>query len=126
MTRKPAIHSPEPHVVVSHGADFFGQDRYSLRALASLAGYAEGCLPYAERDSLVQLLKEPGPEGCLIPAAEVAGVAQLLLRLARHRFVKGPAAGVARALADAAARAAAAGDPWDWRVEQSETITTCA
>ena len=108
MTRKPQINDPEAHVVVSHGADFFGEDRHPLKTLTSLAGYAEGCLPSAERGPLVQLLQNPG-EGGTIPADKVSGVAQLLMRLARHRFVKASAAAHARALADAANRAAADG-----------------
>ncbi|MFE5563274.1 hypothetical protein, partial [Streptomyces sp. NPDC056544] len=65
MTRKPAIHDAEAHVVTSHGADFFGEDRHPLKALASLAGYAEGCLPYAERRPLVLLLTNPGEGGTM-------------------------------------------------------------
>ncbi|MEV6810189.1 hypothetical protein [Streptomyces sp. NPDC051132] len=118
MPRNPQIVQPEPHVVVSHGADFFGEDRHPLKVLVSLAGYAEGCLPSDERGPLVDLLRDPGVGGT-IPAARVPDVAQLLLRLARHRFVKAGAAAHARALADAAGRAAAAADPWVWRVEQS-------
>ncbi|MEV6810219.1 hypothetical protein [Streptomyces sp. NPDC051132] len=110
------------HVVTSHGADFFGEDRHPLKVLASLAGYAEGCLSEAERGPLVDALRDPGAGGT-IPADKVAPLAPLLLRLARHRFVRGAAAATARALADAAARAAAADEPWVWRVE---TGTTCA
>ncbi|MFG2284412.1 hypothetical protein ACGFNQ_37705 [Streptomyces asoensis] len=116
MTRKPQIHDPEPHVVTSHGSDFFGEDRHPLKALVALAGYAEGCLSFAERGPLVELLRDPG-EGGSIPPAEVAAVAHLLLTLARHRFVKASAAAHARALGDAAARAAADGEPWVWRIE---------
>ena len=116
MTRTPQIHDPEPHVVTSHGADFYGEDRHPLKLLASLAGYAEGCLSYVEARPLVQLLKAPG-EGGSMPPAWAGEVAPLLLRIARHRFVRGAAAAHARALGDAAARAAAAGEPWVWRVE---------
>ncbi|MDV7222748.1 DUF7739 domain-containing protein [Streptomyces prunicolor] len=113
MTRKPQINAPEPHVVVSHGADFTGEDRHPLKVLASLAGYAEGCLPSAERGPLVLLLTNPGDGGCMSPA-QAAEISQLLLRLARHRFVKASAAAHARSLADAAARAAADGERWEW------------
>ncbi|MGW0352412.1 DUF7739 domain-containing protein [Streptomyces anthocyanicus] len=116
MTRKPAIHDAEAHVVTSHGADFFGEDRHPLKALASLAGYAEGCLPYAERGPLVQLLTNPGEGGTMTPA-QAGEMATLLRKLARHRFVKTSAAAHARALGDAAARAAADGEPWEWRIE---------
>lgn len=116
MTRKPQINAPEAHVVTSHGADFFGEDRHPLKTLVSLAGYAEGCLPYAECGPLVLLLKTPGEGGTMSPS-HAAEIAQLLLKLARHRFVKASAAAHARALGDAAARAAAEGEPWEWRIE---------
>ncbi|MEU2441834.1 hypothetical protein ABZ595_37480 [Streptomyces rubradiris] len=116
MTRRPQITDPQPHVVTSHGADFFGEDRHPVKVLTVLAGYAEGCLPSAERGPLVDLLRDPGTGGT-IPAAKLDQVARLLLQLARHRFVRGSAAAVARALADAAARAAAAGEGWTWTVE---------
>ncbi|MFF5379448.1 DUF7739 domain-containing protein [[Kitasatospora] papulosa] len=116
MTRKHQIHAPEPHVVVSHDADFFGEDRHPLKALASLAGYAEGCLPHDERGPVVLLLTNPGEGGTVTPS-QAAEIAVLLLRLARHRFVQTKASAIARALADAATRAAEAGEPWEWRIE---------
>jgi hypothetical protein len=116
MTRKPQINDAEPHVVTSHGADFFGEDRHPLKALVSLAGYAEGCLSRDERGPVVLLLSNPG-EGGTMSASQAAEVAKLLLKLARHRFVRAKESAVARALADAAERAAAAGEPWEWRIE---------
>ncbi|MDX3579948.1 hypothetical protein [Streptomyces sp. FL07-04A] len=116
MTRKPQINDAEPHVVTSHGADFFGEDRHPLKALVSLAGYAEGCLSRDERGPLVLLLTNPGEGGTMSPS-QAAEIAQLLLKLARHRFVKPSAAAHAHALGSAAARAAADGEPWEWRVE---------
>nr|WP_011265211.1 hypothetical protein [Streptomyces sp. F11]AAX51316.1 unknown [Streptomyces sp. F11] len=113
MPRKHAIVDAEPHMVVSHGADFFGQDRHPLKLLASLAGYAEGCLSRDERGPLVLLLTNP-EDGGAMPPSQAGEIAQLLLKLARHRFVKAGAAAHARALADAAARAAEAGEPWEW------------
>ncbi|WP_217562222.1 hypothetical protein [Streptomyces sp. GbtcB6] len=116
MTRKPAITDAEPHMVVSHGADFFGEDRHPLKVLASIAGYAEGCLSATARRPLVDLLKDPG-EGGAIPPDKAVAVAELLMKIARHRWTKAPAAAHARALADAADRAAEAGEPWEWRRE---------
>ena len=40
MTRKHAIHDAEAHVVTSHGADFFGEDRHALKSLTSSAASA--------------------------------------------------------------------------------------
>lgn len=117
------VHEAVTHAVVSHGGDFFGEDRHPIRLLASLAGYAEGCLAYAERGTLMQLLTRPS-DGTLPPAV-AADLAQLLHRLARHGFVKAGAAAVARSLGDAAARAAADGEPWVWRIETgTQTSTT--
>ncbi|MFD7291617.1 hypothetical protein [Streptomyces sp. NPDC059863] len=116
MTRKPQINDPEAHVITSHGADFFGEDRHPLKTLASLAGYAEGCLSRDERGPLMLLLTNPGEGGSMSPS-QAAEISALLLRLARHRFVKASAAAHARALADAAARAAADGESWEWTVE---------
>ncbi|MFJ9635025.1 hypothetical protein ACIRU8_45770 [Streptomyces sp. NPDC101175] len=115
MTRKPQINDPEAHVITSHGADFFGEDRHALKTLASLAEYAEGCLPRAERGPLVQLLAHPG-ETASIPPATAADFAELLLRVARQRFVKASTAAHARMLGDSAARAAADGEPWTWHL----------
>ncbi|MFC8223937.1 hypothetical protein ACFUTY_37935 [Streptomyces sp. NPDC057362] len=118
MTRKHAIHEAEAHVVTSHGADFFGEDRHPLKSLTSLAGYAEGCLSRDERGPVVLLLASPG-EGGTMTASQAAEVGALLLKLARHRFVRAKEAAVARALADAAVRAADAGEPWEWRMESA-------
>ncbi|NEC40138.1 hypothetical protein [Streptomyces rubrogriseus] len=116
MTRKHAINAPEAHVVTSHGADFFGEDRHPLKSLTSLAGYAEGCLSRDERGPVVLLLTNPGEGGTMTPS-QAAEVGALLHKLARHRFVRAKESAVARALADAAARAAAAGEPWEWQIE---------
>ncbi|WP_225829309.1 hypothetical protein [Streptomyces naphthomycinicus] len=115
MTRKPQITDRAPHAIVSHGADFFGEDRHPLKALASLAGYAEGCLSQTERGPLVDLLRDPGHGGS-IPPEKARQVAELLLRISRWKFVKPGPSAMARALADAAARAAADGEPWVWRI----------
>ncbi|MEU8967031.1 hypothetical protein AB0C89_35780 [Streptomyces sp. NPDC048491] len=118
MTRKHAIHDAEAHVVTSHGSDFFGEDRHTLKSLTSLAGYAEGCLLYDERGPVVLLLSSPGDGGTMTPK-QAAEVAEPLLKLARHRFVRPQESRVARALADAATRAADAGEPWQWQIESA-------
>lgn len=105
------------HLVTSHGADFFGQDRHALRPMASLAGYAEGVLPAADRGPLVRLLQEPTAQ--TIPAAEAKVFAEQLLAVSKHRFVRARPSALARLLADAAGRAAADGEPWVWRVESA-------
>ncbi|MBK3540225.1 hypothetical protein JHN61_29285 [Streptomyces sp. MBT67] len=116
MTRKHAINDAEAHVVTSHGSDFFGEDRHTLKSLTSLAGYAEGCLLYDERGPVVLLLSNPGEGGTMTPS-QAAEVSTLLLKLARHRFVRAKESAVAHALAEAATRAADSGEPWEWRIE---------
>lgn len=103
------------HIVVSHGADFFGEDRHPLKTLTSLAGYAEGCLSRDERGPVVLLLTNPG-DGRTMPPAQAAEISTLLLKLARHKFVRPKESAVARALADAATRASANGEPWEWNI----------
>lgn len=118
MTRKPAIHDAEPSVVVSHGADFFGQDRHVLKEVAALAPWVTNSVPYDDRQAvapLVAVMERPEPRA--FPAADAALVSELLLKVSRDRHLKPRPAALARALADAAARAAADGEPWEWTVE---------
>ena len=118
MTRKPAIRDAEAHLVVSHGADFFGEDRHLLKALTSLAPYASNAFSWADRAKvapLVQLLENPAAQ--TIPASEAAVLSEQLLKVSRSRGLQPKVSALARALADAAGRAAADGEPWEWRVE---------
>jgi hypothetical protein len=119
MTRKPQIKDPEAHVVVDHGADFFGEDRHPLKALISLAPYATNAFAWNDRAKvapLVHLLENPGAEHT-IPASQAAVLSEQLLRVSRSRGLQPKVSTLARALADAAARAAADGEPWEWRIE---------
>ncbi|MFI9187649.1 hypothetical protein ACIGXG_36235 [Streptomyces goshikiensis] len=118
MTRTPAIHDAEPSIVVSHGADFFGQDRHALKEVAALAAWVTNSMPYNDRQAvapLVAAMEHPEPQ--TFPAATVGLVSEQLLKVARTRHLKPRAAALARALADAAARAAADGEHWEWRIE---------
>ncbi|MEV6081583.1 hypothetical protein AB0L80_41840 [Streptomyces sp. NPDC052069] len=101
------------HIVTSHGADFFGEDRHLLKAVSDLADYARGAISYAESGPLLDLLREPGTDRT-IPAAEAAQLSELLIRVSRSRGTKPRPSALARALADAAGRAAADGEPWEW------------
>ena len=101
------------HLITSHGADFFGQDRHQIPALISLAGYAQGVLPATDRRHLVDLL-EHAADGQSIAPATAAILADQLLRISRHRFLPAKMSATARTLADAAARAAIDGQPWTW------------
>ncbi|MCX4792644.1 hypothetical protein OG369_43495 [Streptomyces sp. NBC_01221] len=120
MSRKYAIHDAEPSVIVSHGADFFGEDRHPLKGVTALAPYAENSVSILERSSiarLVQLLEAPAAQ--TFSSAEAAQLSEQLLKVSRDRHLKTGLAAIARHLADAAARAAAGGDSWTWTVEGS-------
>ncbi|MBD2830735.1 hypothetical protein ID875_32730 [Streptomyces globisporus] len=97
MSRKPAIREAEPSVVVSHGCDFFGEDRHPLKDIAALS-------PYLEEHRSV-----PGPPRGRAAggAAGRAGVpdaaggrgrrlAEHLLKVARNRRIKPGVAALAR------------------------------
>lgn len=118
MTRKHAIADPEPHAVVSHGADFVGEDRHTIKDLISLAPYAANSVSWSERATvapLLALLEQPTEQ--TIPASEAAALAEQLLKVSRTRGMQPRRSALARALADAAARAAADGEPWEWHIE---------
>ncbi|MFD6872602.1 hypothetical protein ACFWD5_31790, partial [Streptomyces koyangensis] len=105
MTRRPAIHDAAPSLVVSHGADFFGQDHHLRKEVAALASWVQTSVPYNDRKavaSLVDALEFPKPR--TFPAAEAALVSEQLLTVSRTRHLKPRASALARALADAAAR----------------------
>lgn len=118
MTRKTQINDAETHAVVSHGADFFGEDRHTVKSLTALAPCVTGSFPWDQRQQiapLLQLLESPADR--TVPAAEAARLAEQLLRVSRNRHLKAKPSALARALADAAGRAAADGEAWVWRVE---------
>ncbi|KOG25963.1 hypothetical protein ADK35_08030 [Streptomyces viridochromogenes] len=106
------------HAVVSHGADFFGEDRHTVKDLVSLAPYVSNAFSWADRGKvapLLQILENPSAQA--IPAPTAEEFAAQLLKASRTRGMKARWSALARALADAAARAAADGEPWDWRIE---------
>ncbi|MEU9595042.1 hypothetical protein AB0D84_35710 [Streptomyces sp. NPDC048193] len=118
MSRKPAIHDAEPSLVVSHGADFFGQDRHPLKGITGLAPYVETSVSYADRPTIAPLLRLlESPTAQTFPPAEAAQLSERLLKVARDRRIKPAIATLARSLGDAAARAASDGDPWTWVIE---------
>ncbi|MET9376258.1 hypothetical protein ABZX98_19230 [Streptomyces sp. NPDC002992] len=102
------------HMVTSHGADFFGQDRYPLPFVTGLADYVAGVLPYDERGPIVQILKHAAAEGTEFTPDQAAAIGEALMKVARHRFTKPKVAAAVRLLAEAAARAAADAETWTW------------
>ncbi|MYW65595.1 hypothetical protein GTY65_16240 [Streptomyces sp. SID8379] len=118
MTRKAAIRDAEPHVVVSHGADFFGQDRHPVKSLAELVPYVENSVSYVDRKSVAPLVEQlRAPVDLAFPAAEAAELCIQLLKVSRTPRTKPAICSLARSLSDAAERAAADGEPWNWTVD---------
>ncbi|NUO40579.1 MAG: hypothetical protein HOV82_00935 [Streptomyces sp.] len=118
MTRKPQIRYAEDHVVTSHGADFVGQDRHTLKSLIALAPWASNSFSWNDRQAVAPLVQAlEAPSARTFTPAEAAVLAEQLLKVSRHRDLKPRPSALARALADAAARAAADGEPWEWIVE---------
>ncbi|WP_332759297.1 DUF7739 domain-containing protein [Streptomyces sp. MT206] len=110
------------YIVTSHGGDFFGEDRHPCKTLGSLAPYVHAAVPADEREAVEQLLTEaaltPAGTTTSISAAVAAKLAPQLRQIARNRYLKSrPLVQAAALLADAAARAAADGEPWEWRTE---------
>ncbi|MFH8582544.1 DUF7739 domain-containing protein [Streptomyces zaomyceticus] len=127
MTTSTTETATRRHLVTSHGADFFGQDRYPLPLVTGLADYVRSAVPYAQLAALAEtlaVLKELDQAlvdgGTEFPPAAAAVFADALLQVARLRTVKPKISAVARFLADAAARASADGESWEWRIEQGD------
>ncbi|MEV7275181.1 hypothetical protein ACIQIG_33745 [Streptomyces bacillaris] len=102
-------------VAVSHGADFFGLDHHPSTVLVQLAPYVTNSTPYSQQADiapLVTALETPADQE--FPPEQAAQLAEQLHKVSRDRHLKGKPAAAARALADAAARAAADHDPWHW------------
>ncbi|MFE1335872.1 DUF7739 domain-containing protein [Streptomyces microflavus] len=103
------------HIAVSHGADFFGLDHYPPTALRQLAPYVTNSTPHGQRADIVPLvaaLEAPGDRK--FPPEQAAQLAPQLRKVSQDRHLKDKPAAVARALADAAARAASDREPWHW------------
>jgi len=117
MSRKHAIRDAEPALVVSHGADFFGEDRHPLAAVRTLGPYVENAVSYVDQQTIAPLMKAlEDLSDRTFPAADAAQLSEQLLKVARNRRIKPAVATLARALADAAARAAADDEPWTWTI----------
>lgn len=111
------------HIVTSHGADFFGVDTHPTKQVRALADHARGVLPYDGREPLIRLLESAGTEPeTEVPADQADVLAGLLGKVAAHRLTNPKVAGLARLLADSAARAAAEGEPWAWTVSTAAAV----
>ncbi|MFJ4562111.1 hypothetical protein ACIP4Q_39400 [Streptomyces massasporeus] len=105
------------HLTVSHGADFFGEDHHPLKAVVALAPYVTSSFAWNDRAKVAPLTRLlENPAATTIPPSEAAALSEQLLKVARCPHLKPKPSALARALADAAGRAAADDEPWEWRV----------
>lgn len=102
------------HIIVSHGADFFGEDRFTVRELRELGQHMRGVLPYDDHPPLTRILDDAGECEHAFGAEEAALLAVLLRRAAVHRHLHKKYVRVAVLLGQAAAVAAGEGEPWTW------------
>lgn len=102
------------HITVSHGADFFGEDRFTVKQLRELGQYVRGVLPYDDSPPLTRVLDEAGESEREFGADQAALLAVLLRRAAAHRALQKKHAAVASLLGQSAARAAGDNEPWTW------------
>ncbi|QGZ49980.1 hypothetical protein GPZ77_17805 [Streptomyces sp. QHH-9511] len=112
------------HLVTSHGADFFGHDRYPLPFITGLRDYINGVVPYDERRPLVKLLEHAAAEGAEFTPAQAQAIGEALMKVASHRFTKPKVAAAVRLLAEAAGRAATDGETWDWALTDEKELAT--
>jgi hypothetical protein len=104
----------QTHLVTSHGADFFGEDRYTLKQLHEIGQYLRGYASANDFEPLARVLESAGARPQSIPPVKASEYAGLLRRVARGKFTPKKLAGAAALLADAADRAAADREPWNW------------
>jgi hypothetical protein len=102
------------HVVTSHGADFFGEDRFTVKQLRELGQHVRGVLPYDDSPPLTKVLDDAGEGEREFGADQAALLAVLLRRAAAHRALQKKHAAVASLLGQSAARAAGDNEPWTW------------
>lgn len=102
-------------IAVSHGADFFGLDHYQSAVLTTLAARVSATIPLDQRLAATPLIKAlEAPTDREFTPSEAAQLSEQLLQVSRNRHTRTGDAATARALADAAARAASDREPWHW------------
>lgn len=107
------------HVSVSHGADFEGVDRFTVRELRDLGQYVRGVLPYDDARKLALVLDDAGVEPRTFGTDQAVVLAVLLRRVTAARTLPRKYAGPALLLGLSAARAVDEGEPWTWTPEET-------
>ncbi|MFE7118349.1 hypothetical protein ACFU99_23335 [Streptomyces sp. NPDC057654] len=86
----------------------------SYTTVSNLAAQLAHVLRGQEWRSIAYLFNRPTGDPFSVPPTEAADVARILRRAAGHGLMPADWARLTRTLADAAARAAGAGQPWAW------------
>ncbi|MFF4574857.1 hypothetical protein [Streptomyces sp. NPDC001410] len=100
---------------VSHDTNQHGEFRRSYTSMSNLAQQLAHVLTASDWRSIAYLFNRPSGDPFTVDPAEAGRVAQVLHTAATHQLMPGDWGATANELADAADRAAAAGQPWEWR-----------
>lgn len=100
---------------VSHGTDQDGEFRRSYTSMSNLAQQLAHVLSASDWRSIAYLFNCPSGDPFTVDPAEAGRIARVLRTAAVHRLMPGDWGATTDELADAAGRAAAAGEPWTWR-----------
>lgn len=99
---------------ISHGTNQYGKERRSCTTIGNLAQHLAHVLPAADWRSIAYLFNRRTGQPFTVPEAEADRISQVLYRAAAHSLMPADWAAETNCVADAAARAARAGDPWAW------------
>ncbi|MEV6726881.1 hypothetical protein AB0M94_38925 [Streptomyces xanthochromogenes] len=100
---------------ISHGTDRNSEYRRSYTQISNLGQHLAHVLSAADWRSIQYLFNRRSGDPFTVAAAEADRIAALLYQAANHRLMPADWAEDVQLLADAADRAAAAGESWTWR-----------
>ncbi|WP_329623398.1 hypothetical protein OG357_25705 [Streptomyces sp. NBC_01255] len=100
---------------VSHGSNQWGEERRSATSVANLGKHLAHVLTSRDWDVVADLFDGTFRDEEYVPPAEARQIAAVLYKAADHRLMPSDWGSDARLFADAAARAATAGQSWHWR-----------
>lgn len=99
---------------VSHGSDLYGEERRSATTVGNLGKHLAHVLPGADWRQVAYLFDGSFRDVAEVEPGEARQVAVILRRAADDWLMPRPWEKEARLFADAADRAADAGEPWVW------------
>ncbi|MEU7240308.1 DUF7739 domain-containing protein [Streptomyces sparsogenes] len=102
-------------VRISHGSDDRGEECRSANSIALLGQHLAHVLPSSDWRTIAFLFNGNLRDVAVVMPRKAGKIAAVLRRGAQHRLMPPDWAKDAQALADAAGRAAAARELWEWR-----------